>query len=380
QLPNGSIVKAARAIYGLKQSAMEWYRELKGTILDERWSVSHLDACLYVMRSEDGTIAVLFQYVDDIALTGDFDVEIKRMKNNLLAKYEGRDLGTPDKLVGVAINRDGAGITLDQRFYAESSVREGIGSTEVWSTSSPLNPGMNLTPRRTDEEELDQRYRPYRTILGKHMFLAGMTQPDLSNSVRELGRHAASLCNRHWKGLQHVLQYIAATMKVGIRCPAGGEIDNGGLIMYGDSDWGNGTASRRSLTGYPILLNEAPIAWKSMMRGTVTTSSSEAEWTAMVQGMRHAIFLRGILGELGIPQGFTNWYGDNRGAIQAAITEGFYGRTRHVDIKLKCTREYVNQGFFAVKYIPTALQLADILTKRLRKKQVEDFVDTVLNR
>ncbi|CAM9813310.1 unnamed protein product, partial [Choristocarpus tenellus] len=28
QLPNGSIVKAARAIYGLKQSAMEWYKEL----------------------------------------------------------------------------------------------------------------------------------------------------------------------------------------------------------------------------------------------------------------------------------------------------------------------------------------------------------------
>ncbi|CAM9822791.1 unnamed protein product [Choristocarpus tenellus] len=32
QLPNGSIVKAARAIYGLMQSAMEWYKELKGTI------------------------------------------------------------------------------------------------------------------------------------------------------------------------------------------------------------------------------------------------------------------------------------------------------------------------------------------------------------
>ncbi|CAN0044898.1 unnamed protein product [Choristocarpus tenellus] len=100
----------------------------------------------------------------------------------------------------------------------------------------------------------------------------------------------------------------------------------------------------------------------------------------MMNGKRHAIFLRDILGELGILKGVTFWYGDNRGAIQAAVTEGFNGRTRHVDIKLKCTREYVNKGFFRVKYIPTTLQLADILTKRLRKKQVEDFVDTVLTR
>ncbi|CAN0014232.1 unnamed protein product [Choristocarpus tenellus] len=104
---------------------MEWYKELKGTILAEGWSVSDFDACLYVKRSEDGTVAVLFLYVDDITLTGNYHEEITRMKNNLLTRYEGRDLGTPDKLVGVAITRDEAGITLDQHFYEESIVREG---------------------------------------------------------------------------------------------------------------------------------------------------------------------------------------------------------------------------------------------------------------
>ncbi|CAN0033951.1 unnamed protein product [Choristocarpus tenellus] len=194
-------------------------------------------------------------------------------------------------------------------------------STEIRSTSSPLNPGIDLTARRTDEEELDQRYKPYRTILGKIMFLAGMTRPHLSNN----------------------------------------------------SDWGNDTASRRSVTGYLILINGAPVAWKSKIQGAVTTSSSEAKWTAMVHGMRHAIFLRGMLGQLGILKRVRVWYGDNRGAIQAAVTEGLNGRTRHIDIKLKCTREYVSKGFITVKYIPTTLQLADIMTKRLRKKQVEDF-------
>ncbi|CAM9765135.1 unnamed protein product [Choristocarpus tenellus] len=110
------------------------------------------------------------------------------MKSNLLTKYKGRDLGTPENFVAMAINRDEAGIILGQRFYAESIVHEVMGSTEVRSTSSPSNPGMDLSPRRTDEEELDQRYKPYHTILGKLMFLAGMTQPDLTNSMQELGR------------------------------------------------------------------------------------------------------------------------------------------------------------------------------------------------
>ncbi|CAN0021022.1 unnamed protein product, partial [Choristocarpus tenellus] len=120
---------------------MEWYKELKRTNLSEGWSVSDFDACLYVKRSEDGRVAVLFHYMDDISLTGNFHKEIKRMKSNLLTKYEGRDLGNPDKLVRVVINRDEDGIALDQYFYAESIVFEGTGSTEVRSTSSPLNPG-----------------------------------------------------------------------------------------------------------------------------------------------------------------------------------------------------------------------------------------------
>ncbi|CAN0062222.1 unnamed protein product, partial [Choristocarpus tenellus] len=124
QLLNGSIVKAARAIYGLRQSAMEWYKELKGTILAEGWSVSDFDAWLYVKRSEDGRVAVLFHYVGDITMTGNYHEEITRTKNNLLTRYEGRDLGTPDKLVGVAITRDEVGITLDHHFYAESIVQE----------------------------------------------------------------------------------------------------------------------------------------------------------------------------------------------------------------------------------------------------------------
>ena len=106
-------------------------------------------------------------------------------------------------------------IILDQRAYAESIVVEGMGSTQVRKTHVPLEPGMDLSERKEDDEgELDPSQFPYARILGKLMFLAGMTRPDLSNSVRELGRRAASPCLRHWRGLQHVLRYLAGTLDV----------------------------------------------------------------------------------------------------------------------------------------------------------------------
>ncbi|CAM9962720.1 unnamed protein product [Choristocarpus tenellus] len=96
--------------------------------------------------------------------------------------------------------------------------------------------------------------------------------------------------------------------------------------------------------------------------------------------MRHCIFIRGILGEVGILQDQTPWFCDNRGAIQAGSITGFNGRTKHVGMKLKCTREYVDQGIFRIEYIPTRKQLAHVLTKYLRKNLISDFVHSMLSR
>ncbi|CAN0391142.1 unnamed protein product, partial [Discosporangium mesarthrocarpum] len=135
------------------------------------------------------------------------------------------------------------------------------------------------------------------------------------------------------------------------------------LVGYADSDWGTDAETRRSVTGYLLLVNNSPVPWRSKLQGLVFLSSSEVEWTAMAHGMCHCIYIRGILGEL--VQDATPWYCDNRGAIQASSITGFNGRTKHVDMKLKCTREYVEKDLFNIQYVSTTKQLADILTKRL---------------
>ncbi|CAN0508160.1 unnamed protein product, partial [Discosporangium mesarthrocarpum] len=186
--------------------------------------------------------------------SGDYLEEIELMRTHLLSKYEGRDLGTPDQLMGVSIGVDETGTTLHQQHYAQRIVMDGMGSMEVRTASSPLDPGMDPTARRHDEQELDKTRYLYAYILGKLMFLAAMTRPDLSNSVRELGRRSASPCLRHWRGLQHVLRYLAGTTDIAIHYPRGTDTDNEQLITgYADSDWANDPETRRSVTGYLLL-------------------------------------------------------------------------------------------------------------------------------
>ena len=72
---------------------------------------------------------------------------------------------------------------------------------------------------------------------GEIMFLAGMTSPDISCSVRELSRRVSSPCKRHWQGQKHVFRYPAGTLDVGINYKKSTDDDMSTLVGYSDSEW-----------------------------------------------------------------------------------------------------------------------------------------------
>ncbi len=66
-----------------------------------------------------------------------------------------------------------------------------------------------------------------------------------------------------------------------------------------DSDWAADLDSRRSHTGYILILSGGAVSWKSRRQDCVSLSTSEAEYVAASQCGQEVVYLREILRDFG---------------------------------------------------------------------------------
>ena len=96
-----------------------------------------------------------------------------------------------------------------------------------------------------------------------------------------------------------MLRYLKGTIDV--RLALGGQ-DCCKLTRYCDSDWASDTRTRSSHTGYVFTINGDAVSWKSQHQPTVALSRAEAEYIALTTAIQEAIFLRQLLGSMGVKQ------------------------------------------------------------------------------
>jgi hypothetical protein len=67
---------------------------------------------------------------------------------------------------------------------------------------------------------------------------------------------------------------------------------------YVDFDYAGDLDKRRSLTGYVLTIGGCAVSWKACLQATVALSTTEAEYIAISEACKEAIWLRGLYFEL----------------------------------------------------------------------------------
>lgn len=134
-----------------------------------------------------------------------------------------------------------------------------------------------------------------------------------------------------------------------------------------DASFGCDPADRRSMTGWVILLNGAPIAYRAKRQPFAVNSSCESEILSLssivreVEATTRALADLGVLGTAPAP---VLVFEDNQCALQVANGHTSLSRTKAIDLRRAVARQAVQRELIRVEYLDTKKMLADILTKQ----------------
>lgn len=136
------------------------------------------------------------------------------------------------------------------------------------------------------------------------------------------------------------------------------------MIGYCDADYAGDVDSRRSTTGYVFTMMGGAVSWSSKLQPTVAASTTEAEYMSAASAVKEALWLRKLLGDLGM-DGLhpLTILCDNQATIKLLVNPIVSARSKHIDVLHHFARERVARQEVKFEYCGTEDMMADCLTK-----------------
>ena len=360
----GLVCKLNKSLYGLKQAGHEWSQCLSEFLVrDMQFNRLKSDPCVYT-RGVGADKLIISVYVDDLLIFCRQEQLIRRFKAKFNERFEIEDLGDCKKIIGIEVlQQEGGAVSIHQMQFLDDLL-ERYNMTDCRSAKTPLNSTLELCcgePTCDGCERADGKL--YRGMIGRLLYLAGSTRPDISFAVSSLSRFLVNPHAQHLKAAKHLLRYLKGTRELRITYEPSRE----NLFCHSDADYGNCKMDRKSYTGFLLILAGAPIAWEARKQPTVALSSTEAEYMAITSAAKEVMFCRQVLLEMGesTSEEPIQMFSDNLSAISISKNVGFSARTKHIDVRHHYIRELIQKGFVSLHHRGTADMLADVCTKAL---------------
>lgn len=364
------VCKLNRALYGLKQSPRCWYERLNNFLIQNEFSRSNSDHCLYIKGNHIEKSMFLLVFVDDMIIACRHEEEIIFIKNKLKKEFDMQDMGELKYFLGLKITqkRECETLEISQRKYI-IDVLQKFGMLDCKPISTPMEPALNITIENEDKglETI------HRQLIGCLLYATMCSRPDICYAVTYLSRFQHKPNTETWTYMKRVLRYLKGTLDQKLTYDR--NISENALYGYVDADWGSDKQDRKSTTGYVYYIYGCLCVWSSKKQGSVSLSSTEAEYVALSEACTEVIWIKRILQEMGLKiSNAIEIFEDNQSCINLTKNAVLHKRTKHIDIRHNFVRDLVEEKEVIVKYIQSEHQVADLMTKALSRSRFEKLV------
>ena len=169
---------------------------------------------------------------------------------------------------------------------------------------------------------------PYANIVGSIMYAMVCTRTDLSHAISVVSRFMVDPCREHWFALKWLLRYVKGTANKGLVFGYDSSpVDCSDAVTgFVDSDFIGCLHTRKSLTSYVFTAYGTAISWKATLQKVVALSTTKAEYMALSEAVKEALWLLGLVKELKLKQQQITVFCDNQGALQLSKNQVFHER------------------------------------------------------
>lgn len=373
-----------KALYGSKQASRLWQDTLRKHLVEQGFTASPTDPCLFVKVTTAGKL-IVGTYVDDLVVAWRGQQLFDEFKTKFLKAFRASHLGKLDWFLGMGIDQnEDFSVDINQTAYIEKMASKFI-DTNISRTHPPKDIFESLDRAQTDVERARVAEKPYMSLIGSLLYASVMTRPDISYHTSVLAKFMSDPSPDCYKAAIQLMEYIYCTRHRKLHFSGKVEIPTGlekvapditrncGFYAYSDSSWGN--KYPYPMFGHCVYLYGSLVSYSTKQLKVVAFSSCEAEYAAASACCKEMEFVRNVCFDLGMKlQGRLVLAVDNTAVIDVAHDVGVSARTKHFDRAMHYLRDLVQLRRVIPVFVRTHIQRADGLTKALDKAKYFDWL------
>ena len=373
----GTRLRIVKALYGLKNSANDWYRVVSEEIKEMGFVKSHVDPCFFLKMSDRILVALLLLHVDDFAVGGEDDV-VERTICRLGERFDITRERNPTSYTSLQIDYDRKkGIVAMHQSKATNGVLKKHWMLQASAVPTPAIKEMFVRKPATEDEKGLKGQEAYtkemQSIVGDLNFLL-ISRPDIALAVNQLARMTNDTQHETGRKMaKRILRYLRGSAAKGL---VYNKDDGLELIAASDANHAGDIASRKSQMWVALFLGGCTVEATSRQQNSTAISVFESELISASEAAMSIVHVDKCLKQIGIEvKKPIPLLIDNQSVCDVAATGKKTHRTRHIGVRYFFIREKVEDGLIKTCKAASEDQPADGLTKVMSGDDFKKFSD-----